>query len=169
MRRRRFIPPAFAGAVLVICLSPLVFDIDPNTADLYTLPIAATIYAFMAIMFGWMRQRMIKDPRELTVFGVALVDFFTACTLLAVIWAIVWFIVFVYALDGVTPAPYVVRTLNRAAAITGGALFVGCGAAVGFEMRRVGPIMSVHCPPQPWDGRTERRKGPLDRRKEARS
>lgn len=162
---RRWLPFGLSALVLIICLAPLYSDrIDALTADLYTLPLASGVFAFMAVMFGWLRYRMVTDSRPMTVFGLSLVDFFTAHIVLAAVWSGVYLVLFWWAKTHPGEVqPTDIRTINRATIIAGGALIVSTGIAVAYELRRAGIDLAVH--QEDWDGERERRTGPVDRRK----
>lgn len=160
--KRRFVPFGIAAGVLAVCLSPLVVSMDQNTADRYTVLIAAIVFACKAVLFYWIRHRMRTDPRPMTFFGVTLLDFFAALTAFAVSLAVVYGYLFWLAIEG-HRLDGTIRTIQRAAIVSGGALIVATGIAVAVELRRSGPLLSVHEAPKAWDG-TERRTGD-DRRR----
>lgn len=143
--RRRTIPFALALLVLLVGLAPLkIGAINAEQADIWTLILASFVFAFKSGLFAWMRYRMVTDTRRLTVFGLALVDFFTALTVMAIVLAAVFMVTFVYAYQGTTPLSIGLRTLNRACIVSAGVLVIATGTAAAFEMRRAGIKLSVH-------------------------
>ena len=158
-RHRRWIPFTVSAVVLLVCLTPLYSPrVDAQTANLVTLVSASGVFAFMALMFGWMRYRMVTDTRGMTIFGLSLVDFFTAHIVLAAVWSGVYAVLAFWAVTHPGDlVPDWIRTINRATIIAGGALIVGTGIAVGIEIRRAGIFLSVHRDEADYDGTTDRR------------
>ena len=171
--KRRLIPPTIATVVLVLAILPVLTDRIPETgADKWTLLLTIAVFVFLSILFGWMRLRMTRDKPPVTVFGRALVDFFSALTLVWLAFGVVSAVSYWFAVQGKVPAPLTIRTINRAAIAFAGALVASTGIAVAYEMQRAGPVLHVHEEPPPpgvdadgWDG-GERRSG-RDRRREA--
>jgi hypothetical protein len=159
----RCLPFAVAVLALIVGLVPLWIDtVNASDADLWTLLLAAGVFAFKSALFFWMRYRMTTDRRRLTTFGMALVDFFTALTVLAVVLAVTFTVNAAYAWGDPSPPPVATRTIMRACIVGAGVLVVATGIAAAWEMRRAGLTLSVH--DEAWDGTTDRRVGPPDRR-----
>lgn len=142
--RRRLIPILMAIFVTAEAFLPAQLDlISSHTADIQSLSSMIFVFIFMFILFGTMRSRMMVANRTLTVFGVALVDFFTGLMLLAFTMVMVWctlFILLVY----MEPTPHWLTLLNRALVAGSGTLIVGTGGAVFYEMHLTGPNVTVH-------------------------
>lgn len=113
----------------------------PTALALLFLTIA---FLFKAALFVWMRHRMTDDRRQLTIFGYALVDFFSSLTLFAGVMAGVFGVLYVFATQGKEQPGFMV-TIDRAAIGGGCAIIVASGIAVAYEMRRAaGHRLSVH-------------------------
>jgi uncharacterized protein YacL len=150
-------------AMFLICLSPLIDgDMGGIISNRTTLMVAAIVFGFKAVLFAWMRHTMISESRRLTVFGLALKDFFLALALLATALAAVYSLLLWISFSHRLPSAEIV-IINRAVIVANATLIVVTGAAVAHEMRKAGSRLSVH--DESWDGVTDRRTGPKDRRR----
>lgn len=162
--RRRMIPPAAAIVVLALALTP-VWGGWPGDqrANRWTLALLGLVFGFKAVLFGWMRRRMGDGAggRTLTVFGMALRDFFLALILLAVALG-AFFAIFAYASWRGAPLAFWQITTLRAALASTAALAIATGVAVGWEMSRAESRLAVHEPANalPPGVEFDRRKGP---------
>lgn len=167
MMRRRAIPYAAAGAsVLVAGYLFFVAPVDETTANLATAAYLALVFYVKSGMHFWMRRRMKRRGRDLTVFGYALTDYFVGLVVLAAALALSLSAAAWYAGHGADVQPGIVRALSRVALVGAGTLVLGTAAATGYEMRRAGEPLAVH------EGGDDRvlyqgpeRRGGRDRRK----
>lgn len=167
MNRRRFwrrlIPVVFALAVTAVSSVPIWSDrFSGRGANLLTLGIAVAVFIFKSALFAYMRRRMVLETRRLTMFGRALVDYFSALVLLDLVMAMVFSTLFWLSSREVL-IPRWLTLANRSAINGGAALILGTGLAVAWEMRAAGARLDVHEDRPPWDGENERR-APDDRR-----
>lgn len=167
--RRRLIPIAIGIGVFVVAFVPYQTGImSDDTANRWTIILACFGFSFKGAEYVAMRRRMTGRGQKLSVFGLALIDWFTALALFALTMAAVFGITYYYALgcDPLRPQtcapPFIVRTLNRAAIDGAVAFAVATGAAAWWEMRRAGEHLAVHT--DEWDEKSERRSN-QDRRK----
>jgi hypothetical protein len=165
--RRRMLPILFAIVVAAISSLPIWTDwFSDRGASLLTLGIAAGGFVFKSALFSYMRHRMASESRRLTLFGEALVDYFTALVVLDLVMVLVFGTLFLLTYrmtNNLKPIPMWLTIANRSAINGGVALIAATGLAVAFEMRSVGARLDVHEDRPPWDGSTERRT-PDDRR-----
>jgi len=141
---RRLIPPIMAILFGLAALSPLVTDWPGDAAtNTWTLFALTGMFIFKAVLFGWMRIRLVDQVRILSRFGAALADFFGAVVFCDVAIAAVFAIAYTYARIGRT-APFWMRLSDRAALIAGVAFVISAGGAVGIEMRLAGSKLRVH-------------------------
>lgn len=142
--KRRAIPFAFAGAVVVMTALPLAAGwLERPQAIKYALLFCTIVFLFKAALFSVMRARMTTKQRELTVFGTALVDVFTGLITLAVVFAAVFGVLF-YLADTRGQQPSWFRITYLSAIAGAGSLIIATGVAVLYEMRRVGGDLAVH-------------------------
>lgn len=165
---RRWIPPITAALVAVLATLPIwvTIEADANAnANRWTLTLVAVVFAFKATIFSWMRRRMGAGEagRRLTLFGIALRDFFLALVLNALALA-AFFGIFAWASwQAIVLERWQIVTL-RAALASSGTLLIGTGLGTCWEMSRArtGPEMVVHVDDEGYVG-PERRSG-RDRR-----
>lgn len=141
---RRLIP--FAAGVVVAGVTSLPVTVDWFTlsgGDRWTLLFCTAVFLFKSYLFVAMRYRMTQQSRRLTVFGTALVDFFTSLTALAIVLAAVFGILYIYAAHGIF-RPQWFTVITRSAIAGAGSFVVGTGIAVVWEMRRAGDRLAVH-------------------------
>lgn len=142
--RRRLIPIIAALFVTAESFLPSQFElISGHTADIQSLASMIFVFIFILALFGTMRARMTVPNRKLTVFGVALVDFFTGLMVLAFTMVMVWCTLFILVVY-LEPTPHWLTLLNRALVAGSGTLIIGTGAAVFYEMHLTGPNVTVH-------------------------
>lgn len=145
MMKRRAIPPLMGILGAAIAGLPLWFPnhFSDDRADQFTLGFGMFIFYFKFIVFGVMRQRMTVESRQLTVFGLALVDFFLGLMIVALVTGTVYGILLYLSLIGEITSQ-TIRLINRSAIIGSGCFVVGAGTAVLIELRRAGIRLSVH-------------------------
>ncbi len=142
--RRRLIPPIIAILFGLAAFSPLITDWPSESkTNTWTLFALTGMFIFKAVLFAWMRIRMVDQVRTLTKFGAALADFFGAIVLCDVAIAVLFSIAYYYARLG-RIAPFNLRLTDRSFLIAGVAFVICTGGAVGFEMRRAGSKLRVH-------------------------
>jgi hypothetical protein len=146
MIRRRSIPPIAAVAMMAVAMLPVWRGEAANAAaNRWTLALLAAVFVVKAGLFLWMRQRM--GGNHLTVFGLALRDFFLALILNGAALAL-FFGTFAWAAFlGEPLSRWQIATL-RAALAASGTLVIATGFGAGWEMSRArtGPKMVVHVP-----------------------
>lgn len=156
--RRRVIPGAIGLTVAGVLLAlPRFGWMGEATANRLTLILAAVGFAFKAAEYYAMRRRMVRSaPREkLSVFGLSLIDWFTALIVFALTFVVLFTVSYYYAYEHGTPPPISVSIVTRALLNGAIAFVLASGAAAWFEMQRAGDRLAVH---RPWDGDTERRR-----------
>ncbi len=144
--RRRLIPYGVSGLVTTLtAITVWLSWPSDRVLNRATLAFLCVVFLFLSILFFQMRKRMVAVSNHLTIFGEALVDFFTGLTLFALIMTVIQIVQFVYAFreDG-EKLPLVTSLLVRSAAIGAGMLILGTGFAVGFEMSKVEGQLLVH-------------------------
>ena len=170
MMARRFIPPVAALAIMAVAMLPVWRGEASNAAaNRWTLALLAAVFVFKAALFWWMRCRM--GGTHLTVFGLALRDFFLALIINGVSLAL-FFGVFAWAAFlGEPLSRWQIATL-RAALAASGTLVIATGFGAGWEMSRArtGPQMVVHVPAEEETDRViyegpDRRRENLGRRR----
>lgn len=148
--RRRLIPPLIASIVLGIGAALTFTEVlSDETADLGLLGFCAIVFAFKFALFVWMRQRMRNNIKGLTVFGLAITDWFLSLAILAAVltyvFAQLWWIgTSGSAQDGGPLVSEELRKINRSLIAVSGMLVVLTGGAVAYEMRKAGENLSVH-------------------------
>lgn len=142
--RRRLIPPLFALTIAGITALPILTPwFSERSANLLSLGIAAGGFFFKSGLFGFMRQRMTDPHRRLTLFGEALVDYFSALVVLDVAMVVVFGTLFSLTYRGIA-IPHWLTIANRSAINGGVALILGTGGAVTHEMIEAGERLEVH-------------------------
>lgn len=143
-RKRRAVPFVVATIVAVPVTTPLWVDwMTDRQANLLTFFFCSVVFLFKAFLFGRMRARMTGEQRALTVFGWALIDFFTGLIALAIVFAVVYGALFAaVARNWLLPDWFAIA--SRASIVWAGALILACGVAVEYEMRRVAGRLAVH-------------------------
>ncbi len=146
---RRWIPPIAAVLVATLATLPIWLGVAAEVAaNRWTLTLVAVVFAFKAAIFAWMRQRM-GGGESLTLFGMALRDFFLSLTLNALALT-AFFGVFAWASwQAIALERWQIVAL-RAALASSGTLLIGTGFGTCWEMgrARTGPRMVVHVPPR---------------------
>lgn len=142
--RRRMIPPAISLAVLFAVTLPLMSgNISERSANLWLLAAVTTVFAFKTVLFFWMRQRMVHNRHDLTVFGMAIADFFSSLTILAGVLTYVFGLLY-YMVAHDHTISHSMQTINRITIAVSGSLVVTTGVAVAWEMHRAGEDLTVH-------------------------
>lgn len=143
-RRRRLIPPVGAILMTGVAALPIWWEgFSTVQANRWSLASMILVFSFIAALFYTMRARMVARRRTLTVFGQALVDYFTALVVLSFTMIAVWSTLLVLSIR-LDPAPDWLSLLNRALISGSGTLIVLTGAAVFYELHRAGNNPSVH-------------------------
>lgn len=142
--KRRLIPPGLAITALTFALYPALAGTASEVSWLlWSLLILAILFAFSAAIFWWMRHTMVAQTRGLTIFGCALIDFFTAIVLgdifLVYLFGTSW-----WALRQGHQASFITKVLGRSGLISAGVFIMATGAAVAFEMYRAHGNIQVH-------------------------
>jgi hypothetical protein len=162
--RRRVIPIAIGVTFFGVAMVPNWLGwMSDRTADILTIILSAVGFGFKAAEYLAMRRRMTTRGQKLSVFGLALIDWFTGLAILSLVMTGVFLLTYYYAVgcDLARPQtcrpPLSLQLFNRAAIDGAVAFVVATGAAAWWEMRRAGDYLSVHT--DEWDERTERRRG----------
>lgn len=143
--KRRAIP--FVAAVAVastIPAPPLVNWVGDQRANLWSALVLTVGFAFLAMLFGVMRDQMTDDRGPLTVFGTALIDFFSALVVLFAVLSGTFGLVFVFGVRGTVELPIWFRLASRAGIAGGVVLTIGTGIAMLWEMAQVRDHIIVH-------------------------
>lgn len=142
--KRRYVPPAGALVMTLVASLPIWWgDFSAVQANRWSLVALILVFVFMGALFYTMRSRMTSSARHLTIFGQALVDYFSALVGLSGTMVVVWTTLLALSIS-LRPTPNWLGTLNRALIAGSGTLIVLTGAAVFYELKRAGGRPSVH-------------------------
>lgn len=142
---RRLIPVGVALTLTGLALYPALTDMVTESEWLrWSLLLLAGMFLFKTMVFTWMRQTMVDQTRRLTVFGCALVDFFTAIVVCDLLLVYLFFTGYLAAREGRQTASFTVRVMGRSGLVGGVSLVLGTGFAVAWEMRRAKGHVRVH-------------------------
>lgn len=146
--RRRLIPPLIALAVFAVgFILSFSDELGETRADEIIIAVCAAVFAGKTALFLWMRHRMCTNPKGLTVFGKAIVDWFAFLALMAVILTYIFALLLYQTVTNDTSAyvfSHTVRVVNRLLLASSGVLVIIGGVAVAYEMKLAGMNLSVH-------------------------
>lgn len=144
--RRRLLPPAFAATIAFISALPILTPwFTERQSNLLSLGIAMVGFFLKALLFSYMRHRMVTTKRKLTIFGQAIVDHWSGIMVFDASMVLVFFTLFLLNFAYRTVHHWLV-IVNRSAINGGVALVVATGIAVAWEMHKVREedILTVH-------------------------
>lgn len=143
--RRRLIPLILSllstGAMVYPVVTNLVSEKDWLQ---WSLLILSAIFTFLAIIFFWMRQTMVEQTRRLTIFGVALVDFFGSIVLATLFLVYLFFEGYLAVRGGHQTSSFTVRLVGRSGLVGACVFIMSTGVVVAYEMRKAKGNVRVH-------------------------